>query len=181
MFIWFTNLFKLHKIEFEKPELNVKIVDKFTNNNSVKIDLSLLKRYTDEHQTHDNMIFVRTDYLDKFRHFKKGSFNKMEVSLKTYDHFRVSTSRHIKYDLRLDGKNSDEEPLRFFLWNIFLQNNENLKFKTLRFREGLLPIIANALARNDTIGLLPAGAGNSVCYQFAAILQPAISFVVLSD
>ncbi|MCB9192809.1 MAG: hypothetical protein H6602_14200 [Flavobacteriales bacterium] len=41
-----------------------------------------------------------------------------------------------------------------------------------------MPIIANALSGNHTIGLLPTGSGKSVCYQLAAILQPAISFVV---
>ena len=66
----------------------------------------------------------------------------------------------------------------FLLWNIFLQTDESLEYETLKFREGQLSIISNALAKNDTIGLLPTGSGKSVCYQLSAILQPAISFVV---
>ena len=75
-------------------------------------------------------------------------------------------------------KGTDEEPLKFLLWNLFLQSYSNLDFASLKFREGQLPIIANILSRNDTIGLLPTGSGKSVCYQLAAVLQPAVSFVV---
>lgn len=80
--------------------------------------------------------------------------------------------------MKFGSKEADENALLFLVWNIFLQNDESLDFKTLRFREGQLPIIANALSKNDTIGLLPTGSGKSVCYQLSAILQPAISFVV---
>ena len=48
----------------------------------------------------------------------------------------------------------------------------------MNFREGQLGIIGSALSRKGTIGLLPTGAGKSICYQLSAVLQPAISFVV---
>ena len=87
--------------------------------------------------------------------------------------FKVFTTSPIKYKFKLGGKDSIEKDLLLELKNIFLQEIPNLKFN-----EGQLPIIANALSGNDTIGLLPTGSGKSVCYQLSAILQPAISFVV---
>ena len=180
--IWFENIFKLHKIKFNKPKINIEAVknNEFSRRKRLKIDFSLTKRYTDEFQTNPDVIFVRTDYLDEYMYFKKGdSIDKLKFSrFESYDYFKVSSTKPIKYKLKFGVKNSDEEQLRFLLWNIFLQNDFSLKYETLKFRPGQLPIINNALGRNDTIGLLPTGSGKSVCYQLCAILQPAISFVV---
>ena len=183
LIVWFTHLFQLHKIEFEKPKISiyhVNSVSEFSNDESIKIDFSLSKRYTDEFQTNSNVIYVRTDYLDEFLYFKKGDSrdNLKFSSFESYDYFKISATNTIKYKLKFGSKETDESSLLFLIWNIFLQNNESLDFKTLSFREGQLPIIANALSKNDTIGLLPTGSGKSVCYQLSAILQPAISFVV---
>jgi ATP-dependent DNA helicase RecQ len=180
--IWFENIFKLHKIKFNKPQISIQTTtsNEFRSNESLKVDFSLAKRYTDEFQTNSDVIFVRTDYLDEYLYFKKGdSRDKLVFSrFEPYDYFTISSTKPIKYKLKFGGKNSDEQPLRFLLWNIFLQNDSSLEYESLKFREGQLPIIANALSRNDTIGLLPTGSGKSVCYQLSAILQPAISFVV---
>jgi len=184
LFLWLSNIFRLQKIRFTPPEVEiVKIGSKeefSASNTIVKIDFSILKRYTDEFQTNPEIIFVRTDYLDEYLYFKKGDSRDKLVfnSFESYDYFTISSTNLFKYNLKFGGTNSDEEPLLFLLWNIFLQNDSSLKYETLKFREGQLPIIANALAKNDTIGLLPTGSGKSVCYQLSAILQPGISFVV---
>ncbi|MDO6440478.1 DEAD/DEAH box helicase [Cyclobacterium sp. 1_MG-2023] len=183
LMVWFTHIFQLHKIKFEKPKIyisHVNSVSEFSKDKSIKIDFSLTKRYTDEFQINSNVIYVRTDYLDEFLFFKKGDSrdNLKFSSFEPYDYFKISATDTIKYKLKFGIKEADENSLLFLVWNIFLQNDESLDFKTLRFREGQLPIIANALSKNDTIGLLPTGSGKSVCYQLSAILQPAISFVV---
>lgn len=183
LMIWFKHIFKLHKIDFKKSEVSItkrKSRNEFSNSNeTIKIDFSLLKRYTDEFQTHTNVIFLRNDYFDEYRYFKKGNANNLLFSsFELYDYFKICTTDTIKYKLKFGGKNSDEQSLLFLLWNIFLQNDDSLEYDTLKFIKGQLPIIANALSGNDTIGLLPTGSGKSVCYQLSAILQPAISFVV---
>ncbi|MDC1064902.1 RecQ family ATP-dependent DNA helicase [Candidatus Pseudothioglobus singularis] len=184
LFVWFENLLQLHKISFSEPKVNIKkitSIDEFSNDQStIKVDFSLLKRYTDEFQDHPNVYFIRTDYLDEYRYFKKGnSTNNLNFSsFKRYDYFQISTTKLIDYKIKLGGKNSDEKPLIFLLWNLFLQNDPSLSLDNLAFREGQLPIIVSALSNKDTIGLLPTGSGKSVCYQLSAILQPAISFVV---
>jgi ATP-dependent DNA helicase RecQ len=183
LFIWLDNILKLHKIKYTKPDVEINILNSLedfsSDRKSIKVDFSLLKRYTDEFQTFRDIIFVRTDYLDEYLFFKSGdSVGKLKFSsFEQYDYFKISTTDLINYKLIVGGKNSDEEPLLFFLWNLFL-HNYGMDFNSLAFREGQLPIIVNALSRNDTLGLLPTGSGKSVCYQLSAILQPAISFVV---
>jgi len=183
LMIWFKYIFRLHKINIKNSGYAIKKCNSFSefsnNNETIKIDFSLLKRYTDEFQIHSDIIFVRTDYLDEYRYFKNANaINPEFARFEQYDYFKISTTEPIKYKLKFGGKKSDKESLLLLLWNIFLQNDDSLKFENLKFIEGQLPIIANALSRNDTIGLLPTGSGKSVCYQLSAILQPAISFVV---
>ena len=184
LFIWFNNILQLQKIDLIEPKFSIKkrqSLDSFSNSkSSIKIDFSLLKRYTDESQEHADVYFIRTDYLDEYMYFKLGdSRNKLKfASFEPYDYFVISTTKLINYKLKIGGKNSDEKTLLFLLWNLFLQNNSDLEFASLDFREGQLPIIVNALSRKDTLGLLPTGSGKSVCYQLSSILQPAISFVV---
>ena len=183
LMLWFRNLFQLQKLEFTEPNVNVFEVDSlsgFKTNESIKVDFSLLRRYTDEFQTYEDVIFVRTDYFDRYLVFKPGNANEgLKFShFEDYDYFQITTSSLIRYNLTFGDENSDEKPLLFLLWNLFLQSYSNLSYDSLKFREGQLPIIANILSRNDTIGLLPTGSGKSVCYQLAAVLQPAVSFVV---
>ena len=183
LLLWFDNILKLHKIKYTRPDVEINIQESLENfssdEKSIKIDFSLLKRYTDEFQTVRDVIFVRTDYLDEYLFFKSGnSAGKLKFSsFEQFDYFKISTTELINYKLIIGGKNSDEGPLLFFLWNLFL-HSYGIDFNSISFREGQLPIIVNALSRNHTLGLLPTGSGKSVCYQLSAILQPAISFVV---
>ncbi len=155
LFIWLKNLCKLNKLPYNKP--NIKITycknekDFRYTDNIINIDFSLLKKWTDENNKYPKIIFIRTDYFDRENYFK------------------VSTADPIKYKIINDGEESDVPALKFLLENIFGFNE---------FNDGQLPIIINSLSCTDTIGLLPTGAGKSLCYQFSALLQPCISFVV---
>jgi len=51
-------------------------------------------------------------------------------------------------------------------------------FRKLRFREGQLPILNNALQCKSVIGLLPTGGGKSLTYQLSALIQPGICLVI---
>ena len=46
------------------------------------------------------------------------------------------------------------------------------------FRLTQLPVIENVLGGNDTLAIMPTGAGKSVCYQLPAVLLPGITIVV---
>lgn len=177
---WLSILFSLRKIPFNYNKKNNKIhitkkqnLKNFSNNkNTIFIDFSLLKRYTDENDEYKNVLFVRTDYFDKYLILERK--NK---PLEDIDYFEITTADIINYDINITSK-EDYNSLLTLTWDIFLQAKDALQKDTVTFREGQFEIIANALNRNDTIGLLPTGSGKSICYQIACILQPAISFVV---
>jgi ATP-dependent DNA helicase RecQ len=130
-------------------EPEVEILESKTfQNGSINVDFSILKRWTDENRLSPNTLFVRTDYLQ------------------SKNNFVVSSGKPINYDIQFE---THHEVLEFLLQNIFDKES---------FREGQLPIICNALNRNDTIGLLPTGAGKSLCYQLVSILQTGVSFII---
>lgn len=183
LFIWFACLFKLQDIKFIKPKLEIKKIqniEQFSKEQNVKIDFSLLKRYSDINQRYPNIYFIRTDYIDTYKQFKScNSATLNSYTTKQVDHYQVEIANLIKYNFNdKKTKYTKNKILKYLLWNLFLQTDETLDFKSLTFREGQLEIIKNVLSRKDTIGLLPTGSGKSICYQLAGILQPAPSFII---
>jgi ATP-dependent DNA helicase RecQ len=114
----------------------------------VNVDFSLFKRWTDENRNSQTTIFIRTDYFQSKNYFEVSGGNPITYNLQEQNH---------------------QQYLEYFLLNIFDKPN---------FREGQLSIICNALNRKHTIGLLPTGAGKSICYQLSSILQPGVSFII---
>jgi len=58
--------------------------------------------------------------------------------------------------------------------NFFLQSF----FRKESFREGQVEILSKALQKKNPIALLPTGAGKSLTYQIASLLQPGLTIVV---
>lgn len=79
---------------------------------------------------------------------------------------RVGCARPIQYNVPEDVQPGT---LVYFLQNIFRKNS---------FREGQVSILRRALAGQSTIALLPTGAGKSLTYQMATLLQPGIALVI---
>ena len=67
------------------------------------------------------------------------------------------------------GEDAGIDALVYFLQNVFRKE---------RFRPHQLDVISRALHGDSVIGLLPTGAGKSLCYQLAALLQPGTTIVV---
>ena len=61
------------------------------------------------------------------------------------------------------------EQLNFFLQSLFRKQS---------FREGQVEILSKALEKKNPIALLPTGAGKSLTYQIASLLQPGLTIVV---
>lgn len=47
------------------------------------------------------------------------------------------------------------------------------------FREGQETLVDSILAGQDALGIMPTGAGKSICYQVPALLLPGITLVIL--
>ena len=162
VFEWLHHLLKLQKITFNEPQFEIKNVQNFSTENCIKIDFSVLERWTDENSLNEEVIYIRTDYLDLFHNRNKNKLDRI-------NYFRLSTSTKFNYKLLFNDESDDLENLEFFLKNIFEYDS---------FNNGQISIIQNILENNTTIGLLPTGGGKSLTYQLACLLQPCISFVV---
>lgn len=46
------------------------------------------------------------------------------------------------------------------------------------FRKGQGELIAHILAGEDTVGIMPTGAGKSICYQVPALMLPGMTVVI---
>lgn len=152
LMLWLKHLSKLKKLPFDPPEVFIDYVEDFGASQVIRINFSLKKRWTDEDKIKPDIIFVRSDYLDD------------------HDYFTMATTDPINYEIIEEGKESDYGSLLFLLQNLF-------GFE--EFANGQLQIIINSLRGRDTVGLLPTGGGKSLCYQYAAMLQPSISFSVV--
>lgn len=171
------NLLQLQGTSERYLDLEIEELDEVPANRSgsdLIIDFSIIERYDDSFQVNQDVIYSRTHYFDFYRNFATRDAVSIELSsLTDYDFFQMSCVVPIEYNLDLSPESSQREALRYFLSNLFLPFLDEVDF-----REGQVGIIGSALSRHGTIGLLPTGSGKSVCYQLAAVLQPAVSFVV---
>jgi len=177
--LWLSHILKLQKIPFSPPIVDILNIGEWEESpgmdDRIRVDFSLRDRYTDENVHNPELIFMRSDYFEHYRHFRKSNSNTLEFSeIRPYDYFRLSTTRRVEYRLRFGGADSDESSLLFLAENIFLQ-----ECGSPAFNDGQLPIIDSALSGADTLGLLPTGGGKSLCFQLCAFLQPCLSFVVV--
>jgi ATP-dependent DNA helicase RecQ len=78
----------------------------------------------------------------------------------------LATAPPITYDV---GPEEQPLALQFLLRDLFRKRS---------FREGQVDILRRSLARKSAIALLPTGAGKSLTYQLAALLQPGVTLVV---
>ena len=165
LLIWLDHLYLLkNKTAIQKPQVHIEITknEHTFKPNAININFSLHKRYTDEDKRYLQTIFVRTDYFDYFSIPTSPNYIEKWFSWNNVNHFIVSTSQPISYNIT----EKDKKTLEFFSQNIFNKSS---------FRDGQFPILQNALNRRDTIGLLPTGGGKSVisylaCYNLLLVL-----------
>jgi ATP-dependent DNA helicase RecQ len=107
---------------------------------------------------------LEADFIN--RHLTNvGIMVELRSSLAPYDKRRLSTCLPLPYPEHAGIKSE----LLFFLNNIFRKKC---------FRDGQADILARALALKPVIGLLPTGAGKSICYQLSMLLQPGLALMV---
>ena len=120
------------------------------------IDISTLQRY--------GLTEPNSDFCDRLLGANGAAFSIRSAHTQGGAD-QIQPSEPIDYPMADDKR----EPLRFFLQNLFRKTD---------FREGQFEILTRSLARKPVIGLLPTGAGKSLCYQLSALLQPGVTLVV---
>ncbi|MDR1721966.1 MAG: RecQ family ATP-dependent DNA helicase [Methanobrevibacter sp.] len=165
LFLYIENLCGLGKLKFNRPKIVLK--NEKSSNNCISIDFDLFKRW-DESYIDWETIFIRNDYFDNFVLID----DKNNEITYPYDFFKISTGKPIKYNI--EEGDFQINNLLFFLKEIFGFD---------KFREGQLSIIKAELnmfseKKKGMIGILPTGAGKSICYIYCCLLQPSTTLVV---
>lgn len=121
---------------------------------------------------------------------REGIFRENDIKINEKS-IRIRNAHYIAFDTASDvisahpvtykeiGTFSPDEVFEPFDSNVSLLTKllQSI-FRKEAFRNGQLAILNRALSNRSVIGLLPTGAGKSLIYQLAAILQPGITVVV---
>lgn len=155
-------IFSAHEQPYQNyinTKIKTKIYPLSENTNTfefdVVFDISTEKRHGDK---------PSQDFLRRYIH-RNGTAYIIRSSYYPFDYRKINSTRPIVYDI----DENNHENLKYFLQNIF---------RKCEFREGQVEILKRALSLKPVIGLLPTGAGKSLTYQLASLLQPGITLVV---
>ncbi|MCL2745891.1 MAG: RecQ family ATP-dependent DNA helicase [Coriobacteriia bacterium] len=154
IFLWLENLVGISGRALSRPKIEIS---KKNSSKNILVDIDLFERW-DDSLAEPGAIYIRNDYFDKGTNLQ-------------YDFFVVSAAESINYSMpETEQEQIKRMPhLEFVLKNVFGHD---------KFAPGQLPIIARALNKNEVIGILPTGAGKSLCYQYCCLLQPTVNYVV---
>ena len=164
-FLWVKNLFALQNLNFAIPEIKIhqcQNTNQLENTNGIKVDVSLSKVYCVTKS--EDIYYIRNDYFNYETYSQKRvAYNIVNTLSKNY--FYVA-SADIEYHLT---EETHKQYLQFILGNVSDYTD---------FRANQLEIIIEALNNRCVIGILPTGAGKSLCYQITALLVPAMTIVI---
>ena len=158
----------LNKVDLAEHFASIKFLDlsnAHTNNAfDILIDISVLQRkgFTGN----ETVIKGREKCVVRSAQYNHSKRTFLTSNLITYSNF-VTTNEQQNEQTSFDD--SKVKILEYFLQNIFRKE---------KFRAGQLEILNKALQGQSVIGLLPTGAGKSLTYQLAAMLQPGICLVI---
>lgn len=177
------NLYKLEGFEKPIPEINIKL---FNTNQFKDCELCHGLEYSELTKSMGELYF-KADIVIDISLLQKRSFSELPndfiVSLGNPKVFYIRSSyspqkqreinctKPIQYGslLNENGYYINIKPIKYFIRNIF---------RKIGFRDGQIEILNRALKRKNVIALLPTGAGKSITYQLASLLQPGITLII---
>lgn len=167
--VWLKSICVLQNVEFEIPKVEVNIIkseNDLSKKQGINIVISLKDVYS---QTNfENVIYVKNDFFlyENDLISSKDQHNGINTYSYRKNYFAVK-SQKIHYELT---KEKHSKVLTYILSNVS-NIYEN-------FRENQLDIIIECLNNRSVIGVLPTGAGKSLCYQLASLLIPSSTLMI---
>lgn len=185
----FNNVTKLSKEyqDFNLPEIKLDIISSSNFKNSgLHLGKNVFENATPVHLKTEYDLVIDVAIFDT-TNIEKESFSRFQCKNNCYFNIRsiteICSERNIYTTDRIvyrdivsqdgQGNYSDIDETKKLL-EYFLQ----LIFRKKSFRPGQLPILNRALQNKSVIGLLPTGAGKSLTYQLASMLQPGVTLIV---
>lgn len=183
---FFNERLKWNYAIFTKYEINYDIIDLNSMPKDAPINCSFFivsnydknkYRVCDGKCGRNSYILDVADYaVDKFNfgdlvYAENVTITKEEerYTIKLNDSSKLTSKFKFDRSKKLSLKNVEEAPLRYIL-------KRQWGFNT--FREGQFEIIKRALLDIDTIGILPTGAGKSLCFQLPSMIKTGCSIVI---
>ena len=169
-FLWVKNLAGLQSLTFIEPKITLTLCNDnqaFLQQSGIKADISLTKVYCATES--DNVYYIRNDFFE-YKTYSQKRINGQYYNLKGKNYYRVAYSP-IKYNINAEQQG---DYLRYILRNVSVVEYND-------FRANQLEIIIEALNSRCVIGVLPTGAGKSLCYQISSLLIPFCSSISSVD
>lgn len=167
-FKWFKNICALQNIVFEPPQLEIELFDdeySLSLQDGINVVISLEDVYSQA--TYDNVIYIKNDYfLYEENLISQKKLNERSSFTYKKNYFSVN-AEDIEYDLNSE---QHSDALKFILNNVSNIYDD--------FRANQLDIIIECLNNRSVIGVLPTGAGKSLCYQLVSLLIPALTIMI---
>ncbi len=167
---WLKNLSVLQNQKFVIPNLHINIVNSEKELSILKngINIAIFLKDVYSQTNYSNIIYIKNDYFLYEENLIPTIENNSTKSSYRYkkNYFKVSNC-NITYKITKEGHS---EALIYILKNVSNIYND--------FRANQLDIIIECLNKTSVIGILPTGAGKSLCYQLVALLIPSITLVV---
>ena len=162
----FKNLYILNKESKVFPVFSIHVINNVSDvsNTNLTIDIKISEYYDQSiYDVPDNYICVRNDY---FLYSDRGL---IEDCSRYKNYYSLYSSKFRFSDVSKENK-LQHEALLYFL---------NLIFRFQGFRSNQEDIVCNAFnTKKAVIGILPTGAGKSICYQFVGMLTPGLTLVI---
>lgn len=167
--LWLKNICLLQNIDFNIPNIEINFADSelsLSEKQGINVLISLQDVYS---QTKfDNIIYIKNDFFLYENNLipERKQYNAPSSYLFKKNYYIVNSEK-VNYKLT---KEKHYNALKFVLSNVSNIYED--------FRENQLDIILECLNNRSVIGVLPTGAGKSLCYQLTSLLLPACTLMI---
>ena len=162
--------------ELKLPNLEITIFNtiEFANAKLNAVNNCQIFNANADFRNYDLVIDISVLNYSTFLNRPTQSLAQNTITIRSIHHTEYTRTfnfhKFIKYENVPENKEDDRtENLNFFLQSFF---------RKISFREGQIEILSKALQKRNPIALLPTGAGKSLTYQVASLLQAGLIIVI---